>query len=164
MTACADNLAPSRRALPFRYIAVGLVSALVVLVMFAWAIAHGLGTRTVSGFESRADLAHLTGRTAFAPVLTAGVDASRDGAVQRVSVDVSSGGFSPNRLAVRAGVPVTITFSRGTGCATSVRFERLGVAADLSGGSRTVELPALAPGVYTFTCALGTVSGVVVAR
>lgn len=87
-----------------------------------------------------------------------------DGDVQRIAVDVSAGYFDPNVIRVQAGVPVEITFGEGSGCMAEVMFKDFGVFEDLTNGGAVVQLPALDPGEYGFSCGMEMVFGVVIAE
>lgn len=84
--------------------------------------------------------------------------------VQRISVDVSQGYFDPGEIVVQAGIPTQITFSEGQGCLAEVMFEDLGIQEDLTRGGAVVELPALEPGTYGFSCGMRMVFGTLVVR
>ncbi len=83
--------------------------------------------------------------------------------VQRVVVAVADG-YDPDTIIVMAGVPVRIAFSEGHGCLGEVVFESLGVQADLEHGGAVVDLPALEPGTYPFSCGMRMVHGRVIAE
>lgn len=83
--------------------------------------------------------------------------------VQRVSVTVTDG-YDPDTIIVAAGVPVCIAFSEGHGCLGEVVFEGLGIQADLTHGGAIVDLPALEPGTYPFSCGMRMVHGRVIAE
>ena len=85
--------------------------------------------------------------------------------VQEVRVKVS-GGYSPNRVRVRAGVPVRLTFDRQESgdCTSRVVFPDLGVSADLPAFAQTtVDLPPVAAGSYGFACGMNMIHGVLIA-
>ena len=82
---------------------------------------------------------------------------------QRVRIEVTDG-YDPADIIVAAGIPVEITFSEGHGCLAKVLFESLGVEADLTEGGAVVNLPALEPGVYAFSCGMHMVHGSVTAE
>lgn len=85
-----------------------------------------------------------------------------DGDVQRISVDVSEGYFNPNVLRLAAGVPTVITFGEGSGCMAEVMIKDFGVFENLTQGGAVVEIPALQPGEYGFSCGMEMVFGVLV--
>ncbi len=80
--------------------------------------------------------------------------------VQIVRVGVEGGYYVPNEFTVEAGLPVTVVFSGpAEGCLAEPEFPDLGAKADFSGGSATMELGALSPGSYPFTCSMGVNEG-----
>lgn len=85
-----------------------------------------------------------------------------EGGVQRISVDVSAGYFNPNVLRLAAGVPTVITFGQGSGCMSEVMIKDFGVFESLTQGGAVVEIPALQPGEYGFSCGMEMVFGVLV--
>lgn len=87
--------------------------------------------------------------------------AKLSGGVQAISVDVASV-YSPNVIKLKAGVPAEITFSQSSGCTAQVQSVDLGFAEDLSGGPKTVKLPALKAGTYAFSCGMNMVFGKIV--
>lgn len=96
------------------------------------------------------------------PATTVEGAATRDGGVQRVSIDASGGQFAPNKIRLAAGVPAVLTFSQGAGCLAQVVFKDMGITRDLTSGGAVVELPALEPGTYTFSCGMEMVFGTLV--
>lgn len=91
--------------------------------------------------------------------------ATTEGGVQKISVDTSAGSFNPNVIKVKAGVPVEIAFSKsGGGCLSGVYFPDFNINEDLTGGPKTVKLPALQKGTYTFYCQMQMVSAQIVAE
>lgn len=83
--------------------------------------------------------------------------------VQRIHIEVTDD-YHPAHLVVEAGIPLEITFSEGSGCLAKVVFETLGIEADLTQGGATVAIPALAAGVYPFSCGMHMVHGSVTAE
>ena len=72
------------------------------------------------------------------------------------------GGYSPDIVTMRAGMPITLTFDRQeTGeCTSHVVFSDLGLDAMLPGNAVTqVRLPALPAGAYPFACGMNMVHG-----
>ncbi len=84
-----------------------------------------------------------------------------------IDVIVDAGVYTPARIEVTAGQPVTMRFLRKdpSPCAEKVFFDDLGIAADLPIG-QPVELTITpkAPGEYAFTCQMQMYRGVLVAR
>ena len=80
--------------------------------------------------------------------------------VQVVEVGVEDGYYVPNEFTVQAGLPVTVVFSGSAeGCLAEPEFPDLGVKADFSAGSATMDLGVLEPGSYPFTCSMGVNEG-----
>lgn len=81
---------------------------------------------------------------------------------QTISIMVKDGTYQPAALEVPAGRALTLNFTRhdATPCAEKVLFADLGLGADLPLGKTTsVQLPALKPGSYEFTCQMGMYRG-----
>lgn len=87
--------------------------------------------------------------------------ADADG-VQRLTVDTSTGGYNPNVIKLQAGVPAEITFGQAGGCLAQVMSQDLGFYEDLQSGAKTVSLPALEAGTYSFSCGMEMVFGSIV--
>lgn len=84
-----------------------------------------------------------------------------------IDIVVENGVYTPARIDVAAGVPLTLRFLRKdpSPCAEKVLFDALGVSADLPIGTPvelTIQPPA--PGEYEFTCQMRMYRGVVAAR
>lgn len=81
---------------------------------------------------------------------------------QPIDILVKDGVYQPAALEVPAGSSLTLRFTRhdATPCAEKVVFGELGIGADLPlGKPQTVNLPALKPGSYEFTCQMGMYRG-----
>jgi hypothetical protein len=89
--------------------------------------------------------------------------AALHGGVQRITVDPASGIFAPNVIVARAGTPLEIAFKPGTGCLASVMFKDMGITKEITQGG-VVDLPALRPGEYSFSCGMQMVFGKVVVK
>lgn len=87
-----------------------------------------------------------------------------EGAVQRISVDLSKGYYDPNVIQLKAGVPAEITFGQGSSCAAQIYSDKLGFNVDTSSGPQTVKLPALEPGEYSYSCTMQMVFGKIVVK
>jgi len=86
------------------------------------------------------------------PASTSGATpATVDAGVQRIAI-TADGAFSPNQISAKAGIPIELSFSQGSGCSAAIKFPPLGIEQDLSAGPATVALPALEPGRYTMFC------------
>lgn len=81
--------------------------------------------------------------------------------IQRISVDATTG-YNPNVIKLAAGVPAEITFSEAYGCLGQVMSRDLNFFEDLQTGSKTVSLPALEAGTYSFSCGMEMVFGSIV--
>ncbi len=82
---------------------------------------------------------------------------------QRIRIEVTDG-YDPADIVVASGIPLEITFTEGSGCLAKVVFESLGIEADLTDGGAVVSLPALATGVYAFSCGMHMVHGSITAE
>lgn len=84
-----------------------------------------------------------------------------------IEVVVENGVYAPSVIRVPAGRPVTLRFLRKdpSPCAAEVRFDDLGVAAELPVNKpREVTVTAPAPGEYEFTCQMRMYRGVLTAQ
>jgi len=84
--------------------------------------------------------------------------------VQRAVVTVS-GGYRPDVVRVRAGVPMEVVFDRqeAGNCTSRVVFADLGVSAALPAHTRTtVRLDPAKPGTYGFACGMNMVRGTLI--
>jgi plastocyanin domain-containing protein len=84
-----------------------------------------------------------------------------------IDIVVDNGVYTPARIQVPTGKPVTLRFLRNdpSPCAEKVLFDDFGVAADLAVGKPTeVTITPEKPGEYPFTCQMRMYRGVVVAR
>jgi len=84
-----------------------------------------------------------------------------------IEVIVENGAYTPSVIEVPAGAPVTLRFLRKdpSPCAEQVRFDDLGVSADLPfGAPREVVVTPPAAGEYEFTCQMRMYRGNLIAR
>lgn len=140
-----------------------LVGTLVLVAMFGvYRVVTAGGNRgaSTSSASSSASSPAAAGATKVTGPVTEGT-AIVAGGVQRISVDVTTV-YKPNVLRLRAGVPAQITFSGGQGCTGVVQSQELGFREDLTSGPKTVDLKALAPGTYSFSCGMNMVFGQIV--
>src|SRR6266702_1274096 len=87
--------------------------------------------------------------------------AEMSGGVQRVTVTVR-GGYSPDVIRVRRGVPLEMLFDRleSGDCTSRVVFPDLAVSAALPAFERTtVRLAPAWPGSFGFACGMNTIHG-----
>ena len=86
------------------------------------------------------------------------------GGVQEVRVTVR-GGYSPNRIRARTGVPMRPVFDRQESgdCTSRVVFPDFGASADLPAfGESSLEFTPTAPGEYGFACGMNMIHGTLV--
>lgn len=98
-------------------------------------------------FESLGTSAELTG----------------DQSVQRVTLNVKSNGYSPNRFKVKAGIPVELTLQTNDtySCASSFVFKAFNIRLQLGPtDSQTVTFTPTQAGKYPFSCSMGMYTGV----
>ena len=98
----------------------------------------------------------------FGPKPTA--EAAEAGGVQEVRVTVR-GGYIPNRIRARAGVPLRLVFDRQESgdCTSRVVFPDFGVSAELPAfGRASVEVTPPAAGEYGFACGMNMIHGTLV--
>ena len=96
--------------------------------------------------------------------LTSNVSVS--GGMQTVVTDQTSRGYVPGTAVVAAGVPIRweITSVSDLTCAAYMRgITDPAWKVDLTTGANVIELPALAPGPWDFTCAMGMYRGTIYA-
>ncbi len=84
-----------------------------------------------------------------------------------IEITVADGVYTPARIEVAAGRPVTLRFLRTdpSPCAEKVLFDELALSAELPiGRPMDVVLGPLRPGEHTFTCEMRMYRGTLVAR
>jgi len=84
-----------------------------------------------------------------------------DHGVQVVRMDEGSRGYSPSDTVVYAGVPIRwiINAESQFTCASAMRGVGSDFTVDLTTGENVVELAAMQPGTFSWTCAMGMYSG-----
>jgi len=95
---------------------------------------------------------------------TEGAASAASSGAQILTVDTTSGSFSPSELTAKSGSPIEITFGRGTGCMSEVVFPSLQIRQSLEQGPVTIKLPALEPGAYSFACGMDMQHGTLVVQ
>jgi len=91
-------------------------------------------------------------------------EAAVSAGVQEVRITVR-GGYSPNRIRARAGVPLRLVFNRQESgdCTSRVVFPDFGASADLPAfGEASLEFTPSTPGEYGFACGMNMIHGVLV--
>ena len=88
-----------------------------------------------------------------------------DNGVQVVAMDEGSRGYAPSDTVVYAGVPIrwVITAESQFTCAAAIRGVGTDFSVNLKTGENVVTLPAMQPGTFAFTCAMGMYSGSITA-
>lgn len=93
---------------------------------------------------------------------------ARTGAGGSQQVDLMvDGGYRPDRIVVRAGVPVKLNVLRTdrSACSEQLVLGGLGVSRSLpTGRVVSIDLPALTPGAYDFTCGMNMLRGRLIAE
>lgn len=93
--------------------------------------------------------------------------AARVAGSQPIEIVVADGVYTPARIEVPAGRPVTLRFLRKdpSPCAEKALFDSLGVSADLPVGKPLdVSVTPPQPGEYEFTCQMRMYRGMLVAK
>lgn len=86
------------------------------------------------------------------------------GGVQKVTIDLTTGSYSPNQITAKAGVPIELDFKGpATGCNGYVVSQQLGFSQDMSNGG-TIQVPALKAGTYQWTCSMGMYTGQLIVK
>ncbi len=86
------------------------------------------------------------------------------GGVQKVTIDLTTGSYSPNQITAKAGVPLELNFKGpATGCNGYVQSQQLGFSQDVSQGG-TIKVAALKPGTYTFACSMNMYTAQIVVK
>lgn len=85
------------------------------------------------------------------------------GGVQNITLQIQNAGYVPNRLQVKAGVPVNLTLQTTDAytCASDFVFPEFNVRARLGANdSQTLTFTPTKKGRFTFTCSMGMYTGV----
>ncbi|HSX02140.1 MAG TPA: cupredoxin domain-containing protein [Candidatus Saccharimonadia bacterium] len=92
--------------------------------------------------------------------------ATQSGGVQQIEI-VVDGGYSPQVVQLKAGVPAKLIFDRQdpSSCLEEVSLPDFGITQKLALGQKTtVELKAQVAGTYKYTCGMHMFSGQVVVK
>ena len=93
------------------------------------------------------------GRSAASSSVTKG-STTLSGGVQKVTVDLTQGSYTPNQISAKAGVPIELVFKGpASGCNGYVQSQDLGFSQDVSNGG-TIKVGALKPGTYSWACSM----------
>lgn len=92
---------------------------------------------------------------------TVGSAKATEGGVQEIAMTQGSGGYSPNKFTIQAGVPVrwTITSTDVNTCAASLVSQQIGVRTTLKLGKNVIEFTPKATGTIRFSCSMGMFTG-----
>ncbi len=90
------------------------------------------------------------------------------GGKQIANVSIKDGTYTPNHFVAKAGTPLSVVFTvdgkPAKGCLSKPTFKSLNKSLEVTSGVKNIDLGALAPGTYTFTCAMGMNPGQIVVR
>jgi sulfite exporter TauE/SafE/copper chaperone CopZ len=81
--------------------------------------------------------------------------------VQEVNMKVTSYGYEPSNITLKAGVPVrwVIDGTQAGGCTSGIIVPSLNISRTLQAGANVIEIPAQNPGRIPFSCSMGMVRG-----
>ncbi|HEY3317957.1 MAG TPA: cupredoxin domain-containing protein [Coriobacteriia bacterium] len=86
------------------------------------------------------------------------------GGLQKVTIDLTTGSYSPNEITAKAGVPLQLDFKGpAKGCNGYVQSQQLGFSQDMSNGG-TIQVAALQPGTYTFACSMNMYTAKIIVK
>lgn len=127
------------------------VAGVAVLLLGIWNFSNGW------------NLTGITLGSGASATIGSAVDAQlpsvRDG-VQILPMNQWAGGYNPNKLTVRAGIPVRWEISAdGTGCASYLVVPSLGIRKSLQPGMNVVEFTPKRVGTIKFSCGMGMYTG-----
>ena len=129
----------------------------VLIILFA--LYNFNAQLNVLGLPSITDIKHVLGTNTVE--YTSVVEAKK----QVLNTKAYATGYSPNTAIVKAGLPITwvITDDGATGCTNGIISQQLfgDKRISLLPGKNTVEVQALEPGVYKYSCWMGMYSGVI---
>lgn len=94
-------------------------------------------------------------------------EAAKENGQHQTATVVVHGGYSPERVVLKKGVPATVNFELkdGTACLSHVTFSQLGVDKDLTKQPVTaVNIPTDKAGEYNFACGMDMFHGKVVVK
>ncbi|MEK7137488.1 MAG: sulfite exporter TauE/SafE family protein, partial [Patescibacteria group bacterium] len=85
------------------------------------------------------------------------------GNAQQIFMKVTSSGYEPSELTVRAGIPVkwTIDGSGARGCTSVLSIPSMNLVRPLQAGLQTIEFTPASAGYIAFSCSMGMVRGTI---
>ena len=112
---------------------------------------------TLTGFNLPRLAASFGGTT-----VAAGMPAIVNG-FQEIAMRIGPGYYEPNRLTVKAGIPVrwTIDGTQASGCTSVLVVPSLNIVKPLQRGANVVEFTPPQPGQLAFSCSMGMVRGTI---
>jgi len=87
--------------------------------------------------------------------------------VQKLSITIDDGKYSPAVISVKKGVPVELTFKAGKnmGCGSTVVFKSLKLSKEVpTGNSIVIKFTPKRAGTIEFTCGMGMYDGKVIVK
>lgn len=88
--------------------------------------------------------------------------AAENAGVQKVKIEITDAGYSPQKIQVKAGIPVEFTISSNGvySCASAFMFRPFGIAVQLKPtDSKTFTFTPTQKGKYIFSCSMGMYTG-----
>lgn len=148
------------------YLAVGVGFAVLVFAAFGLLLGQTASGRqaSASGVADRGSVLRCVHSLGLSAVLGPTAESVVRDRAQSFVVDASQGRFEPNHLLARAGVPIDLLVSQGSGCTERIVFDEPVADATLVTGPTTLRLPPLERGMYPFRCSQGTIAGLLVVR
>ncbi len=100
-----------------------------------------------------------------APAVEKGA-ATEEKGVQVVKITLKDGYYSPNEIALKAGVPAKLIFTgEAKDCSGKPKIAQLNKQVDFTGtGEATMDLGTLNPGTYQITCGMDNAGGSLVVK
>lgn len=97
----------------------------------------------------------------FARGYNGGIAPTIAGGIQEVAMKVTSSGYEPRNLTIKAGVPVrwNIDGTQALGCTSVMTIPSLNIVQPLKQGENIIEFTAPNPGQLSFMCSMGMVRG-----
>ncbi len=142
-----------------------LIIGLLISAAFFASYAYAVSVHEQRVASSAASQDTVVGTASAAPASAANLDpqAKLENGVQTVYVDAANG-FNPQTIFAKPGTPVKIRFGEGRGCYSAVQFPQFNIYKDLTHGGAEVDLPALQPGQYQYSCGMQMAFGLLVVR
>ena len=87
------------------------------------------------------------------------------GEVQKVVIGMKNFDYYPQKIKVKAGIPVSVSLDKSVfGCFRDFTIRELGISEYLANPSDSVEFTIDKKGTYTFECSMGMGSGILIAE